>query len=144
MGEKIFLAVLLLWNSIEDIRKKQISLCSIGIGAATWGALRMTEWQGQEWISFIGMRLIDILPGIVLCAVAIMSRGNIGIGDGLFIILTGLYIGFSRTVIALAVAFLIAFFWAIQLLVFRKKKKQEAFPFVPFLSCGVAAAIFIQ
>ena len=183
------MAVLLIWNSITDIKKRKISFLSVGIFGGLWIVLCialciliMTPCKeeivqnvfdgivleetselyieiGQspllelllmkcllqllEMKSFFAAVLLGILPGLILCAVGVLSRGTIGLGDGILVTMIGLYIGNNRTVVMMAWAFFAAFFWSIFLLLVQKRKRQEAFPFVPFLALGWIATLFM-
>lgn len=184
------MAIFLIWNSIEDIRKRKISFLSVGIFGGLWIVLCIAlcilvmtpckevivqnvfdgitleetselhreigqspllelllikrPLQLPEMKSFFAAVLLGILPGLIVCAVGVLSRGAIGLGDGILVTIVGLYIGNNRTVMMLAWAFLAAFCWSVFLLLVRKKKRQEAFPFVPFLALGWVTALFMM
>lgn len=139
------IGVFLLWNSIVDIRKQKVSILSIAVCGGLWVVMKLCgyDFYGvQETVEFWKSLLWGILPGLMLCVVTRVSRGAIGTGDGVLILLLGLYLGIQKTMTTLAAAFFLAFFWAIGLLCFKKRKKDETFPFVPFITLGFLFALY--
>lgn len=135
----------LVWNSIKDIGKKKISLISVLIFCAfrlLYFLLHLSEVQNDLPAS-IAVLLTGLLPGTFLCAVGKISRGALGIGDGIVIIVTGLYVGFTATLVMIMWAFFLAFFWSIGLLLLRKYTPKSSFPFVPFLLMGLLLSIWL-
>lgn len=133
----IFLAA----NSLMDICKKKISLLLVSVYILTWIFLLVPELV-REGLLF--NRLISgLLPGVLLCAIGIVSRGALGLGDGILVMPVGLYLGIKTTGIMVICAFFLAFIWGILLLCFGRRKKEYAFPFAPFLFIGLFLALFL-
>ena len=125
-------------NALLDIWKKKISIILTGIYIVLWLCLFLPDCintgQLAEW-------LLGMLPGCFLLLIGILSKGEMGLGDGILVTATGLYMGLKITLMQVIWALLLAFFWGIALLCFGKKEKKYAFPFAPFLCLGLAVAL---
>lgn len=122
----IFLALL----SLEDIRKKQIRL---------WPILLLFLWQlgfliwenSGDWRNY----LAGMTVGLVLCLASVLSKGVIGMGDGLVISLLGLCVGWKEVLAILALAFFAAGLVAMAYIAL-KKGKTARLPFIPYIYVG--------
>ncbi|MCI7739353.1 MAG: prepilin peptidase [Lachnospiraceae bacterium] len=117
-------------NSWIDIQKKQISLVSVGFFMAV-GILYECVVQNKNPDVFWGL-----LPGAVLLGVSKLSREALGMGDALLMLVLGIYLGLEAALDVLLLALFLAAVWAGILIVVRKKGRNYAFPFVPFLLIG--------
>ncbi len=81
-----------------------------------------------------------MIPGTVLLILSLISGGRIGAGDGMVIIISGLFIGLRDTLLLLRYGMLGAFSWSAVLMLTERKKADYEIPFVPFL---LAAFVFI-
>ncbi len=133
----IFLAA----NSLIDICKKKISLLLVIVYILTWMFLLAPELAREE--QFFNRLISGLLPGLVLYAIGIVSRGALGLGDGMLVMPVGLYLGIKTTAIMVICAFFLAFIWGMLLLCFGRRKKEYAFPFAPFLFIGLFPALFL-
>jgi len=119
--------ILLLYSSITDIIRREISVGAIfvfgilGILCALFGK----DISAAETV-------LGVLIGLLLVLVSIMTKGELGMGDGILICITGLYIGFSRNILLVMGALIMSAVFSMVLLAVRKNMKQE-YPFVPFL-----------
>ena len=77
--------------------------------------------------------LTGLLPGLFCLTVSWISREGLGYGDSLMILICGLSLGFSRTVILVSAAFFFAALLSIFLLSLGKASRQTQLPFLPFL-----------
>lgn len=114
-------------NSYLDIRKGQISLCLAAVYAAL-GILYIIVYSQQQLVLLVGA-----VPGLLLLSVGKLSGGSVGMGDGLVVLVSGLYMGIWKALEFITLALLLAAVWAGFLMVFKKKGKQASFPFIPFL-----------
>lgn len=78
--------------------------------------------------------------GLVVLVIARLSREAVGIGDGVVLLMTGIFLGFWRNLELLFTALLLAGAAAVFFLLVKRKEKTYRLPFVPFL----AAAFLIQ
>ncbi|MDO4614924.1 MAG: prepilin peptidase [Lachnospiraceae bacterium] len=120
----------LLIGSIMDIRRREISLMLAvvfaGIGIAVSFIL-----EEKSWLTV----LTAMLPGAVLTVFAALTRGRMGIGDGIAILVMGCFFIFEDLLIMLMLAFGAASVWSAGMLI-RGKRRTDSFPFLPFLLSG--------
>lgn len=118
-------------NTISDLKTKKISLCSCFV----CGALRLILCviNGDGWIETF---IIGSMPGLFVAAASAISRGSIGAGDGVVMLVTGWYLGAIAALQCLLWALLSSAMFGILLLLFRKVHRKTELPFVPFLLFG--------
>lgn len=80
-----------------------------------------------------------LLPGILLLILSRISN-EIGNGDGLLVIATGCYLGGIRNIGMVFLAFLLAAFTAIALLIGARSMRNKKIAFAPFL---LAASLIV-
>ena len=119
--------ILLIVNSVIDIKKKKISIISVAVCFLCWLMLGMKE---RQWAD-----LIHLVPGLVLLFISIVTRGALGMGDGILVCVMGLFCEWDIILWTLVFAFFMSFFWAI-VQVCLQTKKDKTFPFVPFILFG--------
>lgn len=125
-------------NAVSDIRTKKI----IGWSAGIFGLFGLLYGFILGGLNLFTVA-IALLPGIVFLIIGKLSREAFGYGDGIVVLIMGLYIGIQKLVDSLLIALLLAGVWSIVLMVFLKKKKQAEFPFVPFVLLGYLGGLFI-
>lgn len=119
-------------NAIKDIRKKEISIWSVII----WG------FAGIIWMfldSEFGWKagLAGLIPGIFLAALGLLSRGAVGFGDGLLVMVTGLYLGIQAAAVGLFWGLILCAVWGMVMIFLHRGTKNTELPFAPFLLGGV-------
>ena len=124
----ITIGVLLLFSAIQDLIYKRIWLWLIMTGCLLIGVC----------LSFINTlpfydRLGGAAVGLAVIMISILTKGKIGMADGLLLCTTGIGLGFWRNLELFAIALLMAAVISILLLMLRKADKKKAIPFVPFL-----------
>ncbi len=77
--------------------------------------------------------LLGMIPGVLLFLFSFLSRGNIGIGDGLLLLVTGIFLGVADTVRVFIYAIILCFGFALYLYLIKKKSRHYEIPFVPFM-----------
>lgn len=125
-------------NSYLDLRKGQISLCLTAFYAVL-GILYIVLNRQQRLILLVGA-----VPGLLLLSAGKLSNGAVGMGDGLVVLVCGLYIGIWKVLEVVTLALLLAAVWAGFLMVFKKKGRKASFPFVPFLLAAYAVPWLIR
>ena len=128
--EGVLLAFLSL-NTVSDIRYKKILVWSawvFGIFGLAYGLIT----NELTWMQI----LISLVPGIIFLVISKVTKESMGYGDGIIVLVMGSYISIAKLVGSLILALILAAIWSIVLLVFFRKKKQEEFPFVPFVLLG--------
>ena len=66
------------------------------------------------------------------------SKGKMGMGDAKLLGITAMTAGCKYTMQILSIALMLSFFYSLYLLGFWKKCIRTEFPFVPFLTVGMA------
>ncbi|MBE5966577.1 MAG: hypothetical protein E7255_06380 [Lachnospiraceae bacterium] len=125
---KIIIGALLLICSIQDVRKKKLSLWVILIGAVIIGLCLPFSASLSLWD-----RLGGVMVGICVIGISLLTGGKIGIGDGLLLCVTGIGLGFWGNMELFAAALAASAVVSIFLLVFRLADRKKSIPFVPFL-----------
>lgn len=82
------------------------------------------------------------LAGGAMLAVAVVSRGGMGMGDVKLAGVMGFFLGPPSAFAALLLAVLAGGFWGAILLLFGRKGRKDFIPFGPFLAMGGLLAIF--
>lgn len=129
-GAVLFLAML----SLEDIREKRISVRRVIIGAVAAAICQFIDGQTS------GITIVDsLIPGIVLLLLSVMTKESIGIGDGIVVMMLGLWIGGQMAFLVVCLAVWTAGIFATICLI---RKKRELIPFVPCLLMGMEVLLF--
>lgn len=129
-GILIFLAIL----SLEDIREKKISVNTILLGALIAIICRFLGGQ-TSGIEIVG----SLIPGVLLLLLSIMTKESIGKGDGIVVMVLGLWIGGQMTLLVVCLAVWMAGIFAVVCLI---RKKRELIPFTPCLLMGMEVLLF--
>lgn len=127
----------LLIQSLHDCRSRTISL-------------RLTAVVAAAGLLFLIIRqpvasevLLRLLPGFVLLSAGLLSRGGIGTGDGLVLLTAGLCLPSDAAIAGTGLAlFLSALLGAVLLI--RRRSRNTAFPFVPFLLVGCLISLLFR
>lgn len=125
---KIFVLIMLIIFSVEDMLYREISVKVIlvfllmGIGIRVYdNTLLSTE---IFWGIFIGM---------IIIASSIILAGNIGVGDGIIFVLTGLFLGIADNLRILIFSVTISGIIGGLLIILKIKKKDYKMPFTVFI-----------
>lgn len=133
--EGILLAFLGL-NAVSDIKTKKILVWSAGVFGIFGIAYGLTTKDLT-----LSQALIALLPGIIFLLISKVTNESMGYGDGIIVLVMGIYISIQKLIGSLVLALIFAAIWSIVLVVFFRKKKQEEFPFVPFVLLGYLGGI---
>jgi leader peptidase (prepilin peptidase)/N-methyltransferase len=134
--EAMLLAFLSL-NVWHDIWSRKVWLWSawaFGIGGIVYGI-----WTGD--ISF--MTVTALIPGGCFLILSKVTREAVGYGDGIVILVMGIYMGLWTAVSSLMIALVLAALWAMVLTALFKKKRKDNFAFLPFLLLGYLGGMWI-
>ena len=132
------LLVFLGLNTISDIRTKKILIWS----AWVFGAIGLLYGFISKEL-MISQVLITLLPGIIFLIISKVTKESLGYGDGIVVLVMGVFINMQKLVSSLMLALLFAALWSIILMIFWGKKKQADFPFLPFVLLGYIGGILI-
>jgi len=125
---KLTIVVVLAICSVQDIRKKKIYLWLILLG----GLLIAVCVPFCEEVSMLD-RFGGILVGMVVILISVLTRGKIGLADGILLCATGFGLGFWSNLELFGIALFLAAIVSILLLMLRLADRKKAIPFVPFL-----------
>lgn len=131
--ERTVVLALLCLNTVQDLRKREILVLPTAAAAAAgflWMLLRMRQpaWQ----------ILAGGIPGLAVMLAAALSGGEIGGGDGLVLLVAGIWLGLPSVLLFLADALLPAAAYALTERIRSRDRKvwRKRIPFLPFLLAG--------
>jgi Type IV leader peptidase family. len=130
----VFLGV----NTVSDIKTKRI----INWSAWVFGIFGLIYGFVTKELS-ISQALVASLPGLIFLVISKVTQESMGYGDGIVVLVMGIYINIQRLISSLGIALMLAAIWSIILIVLFKKKKQSEFPFLPFVLLGYIGGLFI-
>lgn len=130
-GLIITIGGLLLIAGITDIRKQMVSRRLLGILFMVCLATVpfMTE---NSILSIIG----GLAVGFCAIGISMMSKEQIGKGDGIVITAIGLVLGARRCLLVVCIASLLMSLIAIGILLFRRGNRHTRLPFLPAIFTG--------
>ncbi len=131
IGVRIIIGILLLVSGMIDIKTKCVSvklviMCLIPIIIALPFREEITLIEG----------LLGMLIGILILGIGKFTRGQIGSGDGLVLIVTGIALGGYNNLRMLMYGLFLVSMVSILLLITKKIKFKSTLPFLPFLCMG--------
>ncbi len=138
MLENCILLGTLGFHSIEDIKRKQITVM-VTLCSAIAGLLCHMVYHNHSIYNILG----GILVGGMIFLFSFLSQGKIGQGDGMILMLTGLYLGVEENLSLMFLSFLLAAVWAVIAVLFLHYGKRDKIPFVPFLFLAYLVILFI-
>ena len=137
---KILFGVYLTYLSVEDIRKKSLPVPGIAAGLLFVPFFVITE--GASNITLLD-NLKGMIPGVLLIFISFLSRGQIGIGDGAVVLITGVAIGIGNIVIVLTGALMLISVFSMLMLLLGKLNRKSTLPFVPFVFAGYLGVLIM-
>ena len=117
-------------NTCTDLKHREISLASIPAGIGIGMICIFLEG------SFSPGQLAGLGSGAFMALVSILSHGAVGMGDALVLLTLGALLPYENAAATLLAALMLSGFFAVGLWILGKGKKQDSFPFVPFLLAG--------
>lgn len=134
----IIIGIMLFLCTIKDIKKKEISYIAVITGGIAT-LLIFLQWKDNSVWNQIGGSAV----GIVMMAISKLSRGQIGMGDGIILIVTGMGLGMWNNISLLVYALFFAAVFSFTLMIGKKISKKDTIPFVPFLFLGYVSVLVI-
>ncbi len=121
-----------------DVKKKELPISLLG----TSGAAGLLLCLLTKELSLSGM-LGGMCIGGILCVCALVSRDNIGLGDGFLFVVTGIYLGLWGNLVLLFLAVISCAAAGGILVLLKKCTRKQTLPFAPFvLAADVALLLF--
>lgn len=148
----VAVGILLLWNSVQDIRKKTLYNRGLLLGAGVMLLLFAGDCLYSGTIADLLLsegevpwkRLLGVIPGIGVLILSIVLRGGIGKGDGYLLCITGMALGAEQNTALLLYGLFLAGVMAAVLLILKRVKRDTKLPFVPFLFAGFLLTVVQQ
>ena len=121
------------WFSIEDIRKRKLTVWVL----LAFGVLGLANWWIEKDLSWVDV-LAGVAPGIFLILLGVGTRESIGIGDGVLVVVTGIFLGGVINAKLLMISLLYGALCSLGVVLFSKKKNKRKMeiPFAPMLLLG--------
>lgn len=126
--QSVLLLILLVVCAVEDLKRKEVTVTYILV----FGIIGVLLHLFYPNCSVYSM-LWGLLLGIGVMTVSVLSCGSIGMGDGILMTVTGVYLGGYQNLELFFIGVFLAGIWSLGLLVFKKKKRKEKIAFMPFL-----------
>lgn len=114
--------------SLEDVKYRRLTVIYILMFGIAGVVLHLFAPVCSIYSMLWGMLL-----GIVLILISIATRGSLGMGDGILMVVTGVYLGGYGNLQLFLYGLLLSALCSLGLLVLKKKKKKDEIAFVPFL-----------
>ncbi len=152
MVQFLAVGILLLCNSIQDIKYHSLSNRGLLFGGIVAVILFLAEWLWPGLLAgvhpgardFPLERVVGLVPGFGLLILSYVMKGQIGRGDAYLVCISGVLLGVGQSVSLLFYALLLAGSVSLVLLVFRKVKRDTKLPFIPFLLGGYLLSLIQQ
>ena len=125
--ERICILAFLGINSWKDIHTREVSLLSFGIVGMVRACFLGTVSVNLVW---------NVCMGAAVIGLSIISKGAVGMGDGLLFLSLGTVLPFEELLSAFLLGLFCCCFWGIVVLFLSGKGKKTEMPFVPFLMLG--------
>lgn len=127
--KELFLGVFLGGCAWTDGRKKEIDLRWLGF----FGLLGAMIVSG-ELVKGAGLGVLaGVLPGIFLLLAAVPARGQIGFGDGMAFLISGLFLDVWKNSLLLFFSLILMCFWCFGACIWKKRKITGEYPFLPYV-----------
>ena len=126
--QKILVLGLLSLCSLEDVKYRRLTVIYILMFGIVGVILNMFAPVCSIYSILWGMLL-----GIVLILISIATRGSLGLGDGILLVVTGVYLGGYGNLQLFLYGLLLSALCSLGLLVLKRKKRKDEIAFVPFL-----------
>ena len=138
--------LLLIICSYTDLRERGISLVLLAASLISCVSLMIcVEIYGKKseimahWLVYEPDRvklLCALIPGMALLILCRITGEAIGMGDVYVMLILGIMLGFSNTVVLLFVSMLITAVFGLCYMVVTGKSRKETLPYIPFLLGG--------
>ena len=123
----------------EDYRRKRVLIYPVLIFAIAGLVLHLCYMD----ITVFNM-LAGIAIGLLLLFISRITDGRIGMGDGMILIVSGIYLGFTENIRLFFHGLLFCGIWSLFLLIIRKRKRDDEIAFVPFLFLAYLEMLLFQ
>lgn len=88
--------------------------------------------------------LLGLVPGFAILIFSVLSRGSIGQGDGMILMVVGICLGAAATMRIIVYAVFVSAVCALFLYFGKKKDRDYEMPFVPFLLAAFLSDMVLE
>lgn len=127
MIEECLVLLFLGINTLSDIRYRKVLLWPMPV--FFFFGIVLYVWNGSKVVSGI----TGLLPGIFLLAIGKLTKEAVGYGDGLTVLVMGIYLDLWDTCEIVAGGLFLSAIWGGILMILKKKEIKQEFPWMPFL-----------
>ena len=131
--------IVLVIEALKDFRKKEVNIPILGIMAI---AAMIMVFLGKD-IS-VSNAIIGLAEGVLLILVSVMTKGQIGIGDGILLAACGLMLGGKDNMVMFFFACLSSAIVSVLIMIIKKADKKTKIPFVPFMIPGFLIMVLLS
>ncbi len=124
----IFLGIFLMICSVTDIRSKELKPAVLIL----FGAAGLILYYLFRPVSLFE-EMAGIIIGLFFIGLYLLTDEKIGLGDGLLITVTGIYLGGRENALLIMTAMVLSAVFSIILLLSKKAGRKTKFAFVPFV-----------
>ena len=124
----ILVGIMLTVCAIEDWYTKKITVLWPVTGMTIAVVIRLSDGSFFAWEYWIG-----VLIGMLLFLLAIVSREQIGKGDGLVLAVCGFCLGWKQTLSLVLGAMIMFLIVGVMSIVYRNKSRNTVMAYLPFL-----------
>ncbi|HEX3076805.1 MAG TPA: prepilin peptidase [Lachnospiraceae bacterium] len=127
----IFTILFLMTLAVIDMKERKIPCVVLSISFLIALLSTVLVKHGITTEQLCGMTI-----GFLFILISFVTRGQLGLGDGITVVITGVVIGFWDNLLMVLYALFAAGITAIILIVFKRSNRKERIPFLPFLLLG--------
>ena len=131
--------IVLVIEALMDFRKKEVNIPVLGILVV---AAMVMFFLGKD-IS-VSNAIIGLAEGLLLILVSVMTKGQIGIGDGILLAACGLMLGGKDNMVMFFFACLSSAIVSVLIMIIKKADKKTTIPFVPFMIPGFLIMVLLS
>ena len=128
MVNTVFILIMLGSCMITDIKSREIPVKGLLFFGGGGILILLTKTVMTGFVPPFG-----VVVGIFLLLISRITKGAVGEGDAILLMITGMLLCFEENLILLLAASVLAAVWGIILMVVHKADRREELPFVPFL-----------
>ncbi len=126
-------------TAFDDVKTRHIRLAELLLFALIGIVIDIIR-QPYSLISILG----GVGVGVALLAFSFLSKGKIGVGDALIVMVSGLYLGFINTLVMVWLSSLVAAGFGIAMIIKKRDTKEREIPFVPFMLVAYLILIIVN
>ena len=135
----VLVFIVLVIEAVKDFRKKELDIPVLGILVV---AAMVMIFLGKD-ISVLNA-IIGLAEGLLLILVSVMTKGQIGMGDGILLAACGLMLGGKDNMVMFFFACLSSAIVSVLIMIIKKADKKTTIPFVPFMIPGFLIMVLLS